>query len=196
MGNLRYTQMKKDKKCKNKYYSNNNNCLKFGGKWKFTEIPRKLYLNAKWAVQRIKYGYCDYDVYDVDYWLAKTLSSALYRLADITHGYPPAQVAQYLHDKEDGVTRKDYDILDDEFKYPNFSDENDDEYFEEWQNIIREMANKIGSYSYDFLDSEECKKYEGTDEFYEVWDKYDALKYNQAKDGLNDVSKWFGHLWD
>ena len=201
MGNLRYTQMKKDKKCKSEYYkkyhNNDNNCLRFGGKWRLIEIPKKIRLNIKWSIQRIKYGYCDYDVYDLDYWLSKTLASALYKLADTTHGYPPAQVAQCLSDKKKGIARDSYSNLDEEFKYPSFSEKEDDEYFEKWQDILRNMADNLAAYKDEFFDTEDYKKYEKDDKnFYKLWEEFDELKYKQAQKGLVEVSKWFGHLWD
>ncbi|WP_044917220.1 hypothetical protein [Butyrivibrio sp. WCE2006] len=44
--------------------------------------------NIRFAYQRIKYGYCDSDVWSIDLWFLNVMPEMLQHLKDTTHSYP------------------------------------------------------------------------------------------------------------
>ena len=44
--------------------------------------------NIRFAYQRIKYGYCDSDVWSIDLWFLNVMPGMLQHLKDTTHSYP------------------------------------------------------------------------------------------------------------
>ena len=60
--------------------------------WKvpyYTKNPFKsFWKRIKWSIQRIKYGHCEYDVWDLDKYFALSLASALRSFAKSTNCYP------------------------------------------------------------------------------------------------------------
>ena len=44
--------------------------------------------NIKHAYQRIRYGYCDRDVWSIDWWFLSVIPNMLEDLKETTHGYP------------------------------------------------------------------------------------------------------------
>ncbi len=45
--------------------------------------------NVKWRRQRVKYGFCDYDVYDFDLYLTSLIPNMLNNLYEHTNGWNP-----------------------------------------------------------------------------------------------------------
>lgn len=83
----------------------------------------KLFLRQfKWAYQRAVNGYADCDVWNLDYFLSNLMASSIYKLADITHGWPGTEDfpefedwVNYLND----VAMKLYQSNDDNDFYKN-----------------------------------------------------------------------------
>lgn len=44
--------------------------------------------SLKRSIHRIKYGWCDIDIWNLDHYLASVISSTLIELANTAHGYP------------------------------------------------------------------------------------------------------------
>ena len=44
--------------------------------------------NIRFIIQRVKYGYCDSDVWSIDYWFLTVMPGMLKQLKDTTHSYP------------------------------------------------------------------------------------------------------------
>ena len=44
--------------------------------------------NIRFIFQRVKYGYCDSDVWSIDYWFLMVMPGMLKQLKDTTHSYP------------------------------------------------------------------------------------------------------------
>lgn len=54
-------------------------------------IDRKIsffFRKIKWSYQRIKYGYCDKDIWNLDYTLANYIAATVTRLEEKRAGYP------------------------------------------------------------------------------------------------------------
>lgn len=51
---------------------------------------RLFFRKIKWMLQRAKYGYCDKDLWNLDYTLGNYIASSIEELANRTHGYPLA----------------------------------------------------------------------------------------------------------
>ena len=50
--------------------------------------------NIRFAYQRIKYGYCDSDVWSIDYWFLNVMPAMLEHLKETTHSYPDSANSQ------------------------------------------------------------------------------------------------------
>ena len=95
-------------------------------------IFQSFFRKIKYSIQRIKYGYCDYDTWNFDYYFSSIIPSALRKFADETTAYP------------------------DEFKIDDFED--DESACDKWKNQLREIADLIESGGNDFtyLSKEDC----------------------------------------
>ena len=72
--------MKKGYSCIKKYPRYELNPIENFKRWK---------RNIKYIYQRVKYGYCDRDVWSIDYWFLNVVPSMLEDLRDNAHGCPP-----------------------------------------------------------------------------------------------------------
>jgi len=52
------------------------------------DVPRDIYLETKWFIQRGRRGYSDRDIWGIDYWLAEMMPRALRQLKRTKHGLP------------------------------------------------------------------------------------------------------------
>ncbi len=67
------------------------NLWRYSEYYKWYRIPKHIKLFFKkiyWMFQRSIYGYCERDVWNLDYSLGMYLTNTLTRLADISHGHP------------------------------------------------------------------------------------------------------------
>lgn len=79
--------------------------------------------NIKYFYQRIKYGYCDSDVWSIDYWFLNVMPEMLQQLRDTAHGYPCFD--------ERGISHAMYGAAS--------SDDTDNTGMKQWDNILSEM---------------------------------------------------------
>ncbi len=79
--------------------------------------------NIKHAYQRIRYGYCDRDVWSIDWWFLNVVPNMLEDLKETSHGYPSP-----LEDKESKLIAGTCD-----------SEEKDEKGMQQWKDILSEM---------------------------------------------------------
>ena len=58
----------------------------------FWRIPRQFFRDLKYCGQRIQKGYCDKDVWDLDYWFELVIPDMLQDLRDVHIGYPTSLI--------------------------------------------------------------------------------------------------------
>ena len=126
---------------------------------------KRFFKRIKFSIQRIKYGFCDWDIWDLDTYISTMIPDALRKLSKDTIGYPS-------------------DLAIDDF-------ENEDAVMDKWRAELNHIADLIedGWRSYDFssdgfdgLSTEECKKL------------VEERRAN-LKEGLRLLSERFGDLW-
>ena len=156
----------------------------FDFSWKHPIRSIKYFFRAlRWSRQRVKKGYCDWDVMDIDTWFAELMPRMLRdfksRLTEQEHPILPEFFDEYyaLFIENSGMSKE-------EFNEALYSYELHDEYSEKyhlwcakrWREIIEEMAVSI----------EEVNKYEQEygEELEEKKDKALAL-----------FGKYFFNLW-
>ena len=99
-------------------------------------IPKNFFRRLKWSFQRVKYGYCDYDAYDIGEWLCSVIPSALRHFSEVTHTYPDIRLKELLSENNEEEMGEEQLVL-------------------KWKEIINEIADNLESYTIDFFDSEE-----------------------------------------
>lgn len=181
--------------------------------------------NLKHAYQRIHYGYCERDVWSIDWWFLNVVPNMLEDLKDSTHGYPstPDDFSQVFADSDtteitnEGM-RKWKEILSEMVFL--FREANEDTcskknpYQEEYSKTSKEFKERYGVFGEglktDVERAEEKKKgyrrmYMLLDvpEYKEISDMYFAeeRKINvyrcKCKDkGMALFITWFWNLWD
>ena len=152
--------------------------------WEYTEyepwyrIDKKIILffkKIKWMWQRSKYGYCDKDLWSLDYTLGNYIASSVNELANRTHGYPFELTAEEWDSILRSIARSFYLGTNEEC----------------WSNPYEEQI--IFGKHFDVLsDTEkECWK-----KWFEVEKEKDRSMTIRRQEGFNELSKWFSHLWD
>ena len=153
--------------------------------WKFSDVPRKWYRpdlkvrsffrKIKWAWQRAKYGYCDRDLWNLDYTLGNYIAGSVYRLSKITHGYPH------------GISEIDWNNILKSIATNFYMGVNEDCY----GNIYEKEVADLPPYE------------KQTEEQKEMWKKYSEaeldinnLMSDHLHNGFTALEKWFPHLWD
>ena len=126
---------------------------------------KSLFRKIKYSIQRIKYGFCDWDTWDLDTYLSTMIPEALRKLARDTNGYPA------------------------DFAIDDFEDE--DAVMDKWRAELNKMADLIeeGGKSYAFS----LDEYEGLSE--EECKKLSEKKRENLKEGFRLLSEHFEDLW-
>ena len=182
--------------------------------------------NIKHAYQRIRYGYCDRDVWSIDWWFLSVVPNMLQDLKDTTHGYPsnPGDVSQALigtgapEEVDNDGMEKWQEILSEMIFL--FREANSDTctrenpYEREFDIASKEFDKKYGMFGEKLLTEEEkaeAKKtgytrmymlcdvpeYKDIDERHqEEWSKINAYRDECKTKGLQLFNKWFWNLWD
>ena len=135
-------------------------------KQRFAKNPlRGFFRKIKFSVQRIKYGFCDWDTWGLDTYLSTMIPEALRKFAKDTICYP-------------------YDLAIDDF-------EDEATVMDKWRAELNKMADLIedGGKSYDFSIDE----YEGLSE--EGCKKLTEKKRENLKEGFRLLSEHFEDLW-
>ena len=136
---------------------------------------RNFFRKIKWMLQRAKYGWCDRDLWNLDYTLGNYIASSIDELAARTHGYPPELTEEEWDSTLKQIARNFYLGINKEC-WVNPYDNSVPKGI-----LIKEM-------------NEEERK---------IWDKWfneekemHRTMETRIQDGFHDLSKWFGDLWD
>ena len=194
------------------------------------EKPKEKYKrwkrNIKFFYQRIKYGYCDSDVWDIDYWFLNVMPGMLHQLKKTTHSYPCFQgnISHAVYgtgvseDIDNTGMKKWDDILSEMIFLLNEANEDkctkENKYQKQYDKAQEEFDNKYGLFGErlrtEAEKAEEKKK--GTHRLYMLGDvseykEISELYYNESKalwnyrdecknKALELFSEWFWDLWD
>ena len=136
---------------------------------------RGFFQKVKWTWQRAKYGFCDRDLWSLDYTLGNYIASTVYKLSKTTHGYPY------------GTTEKDWDNILKSIVANFYMGVNEDCY----ENIYEKVVAELPPYE------------KQTEEQKEMWKRYSEREVDIAnlmayhrKEGFKVLEKWFPSLWD
>ena len=182
--------------------------------------------NIKHSYQRIKYGYCDCDVWSIDWWFLNVVPNMLEDLKETTHGYPcmPNNFSQALvgtgapeEVDEEGMERWK-DILSEMIFL--FREANEDTctkknpYEEEYDREFKEFTEKYGLFgdglktdeekaeeerkgSYRMYMPSDVPEYKELSELYFAEErKIDEYRYECKDKGMDLFKEWFWNLWD
>ncbi len=182
--------------------------------------------NLKFAYQRIKYGYCDSDVWSIDVWFLNVMPGMLQQLKDTTHSYPcfPGSISHAVCETgmsedaaNEGVKHWE-DILSEMIFLLNEANEDtctrENKYQKEYEKAHEEFDNKYGFWG-EKLRTEEEKTEEKEKGIYRAYMPGDVPEYKEISElyfneyrALSDYrdecknkalelfSKWFWDLWD
>lgn len=152
--------------------------------WKWEEpchwyrIDRKIgffFRKIKWAWQRAKYGYCDRDLWNLDYTLGNYIASSVNKLADISHGHP----YQLTPEEWDGILKS---IARNFYLSANE---------EEWENPYESQL----PYGILYTDLSKEQK-EIWDNWFQVERKHSLSRDIRRQEGFKLLQDWFLNLWD
>ncbi len=125
--------------------------------------------------QRAKYGYCDRDLWNLDYTLGNYLASTINKLANITHGHPI------------DLTKKEWDNILKNMAYNFYVGTNED--------FWEDPYNKFLSYKKNF-DKLDDKQKELWRKWFEKQDETFNLMKEHRREGFQTLEQWYEHLWD
>ena len=116
--------------------------------------------NIKHSYQRIKYGYCDRDVWSIDWWFLNVVPNMLEDLKETTHGYPcmPNNFSQALVGT-------------------GAPEEVDEEGMERWKDILSEMIFLFREANEDTCTKKNPYEEEYDREFKEFTEKYPDVRF-------------------
>lgn len=145
----------------------------FPVKWYRPDLKvRSFFRKVKWTWQRAKYGWCDRDIWNLDFTLGNYIASSVYKLSKTTHGYPY------------GITEKEWDkVLKDianDFYYGTNDDLNPNVYEDRLDFSKKDTEEQ----------KELWKKY--SDEELRIYRLMEAKRHR----GFVNLEKWFSNLWD
>lgn len=182
--------------------------------------------NIRFAYQRIKYGYCDSDVWSIDLWFLNVMPGMLQHLKDTTHSYPCFQGSishalceNVMSEETDNEGVKQWEaILSEMIFLLNEANEDtctrENKYQKEYDKAQEEFDNKYGMFGEKLRTEAEKaeEKKKGTHRIYMLGDvpEYKEISecyFNELR-ALSDYrdeckskalelfSKWFWDLWD
>lgn len=212
--------MSKEKK--RSYTCFEKNIYRIEKPWQILKIYK---CNIKFAYQRIRYGYCDKDVWAIDWWFLNVIPNMLDDLRKNAHGYPTElsescdTVQALVMDKEKNDAAKEWDRILSEMAFL-FREANEETcsktnpYEEEWSRVGTEYIEKYGFWGEKLWTKEEKEKakrekiytmrsfrdfpeYMELDELYWKAEKEKDAYRNECKEkGMELFQKWFWNLWD
>lgn len=157
---------------------NNLNIWKWEEPIRWYRVDRKIaffFRKIKWMFQRAKYGYCDRDVWNLDYTIGNYLASTLNKLANTTHGHPT------------DVTEKEWDDILKNMAYNFYVGTNED--------FWEDPYSKLLSYEKNFNELGEEQQELWRKWFEKQADNYKLMAEHRHK-GFESLEQWYGHLWD
>ena len=144
---------------------------------------RLFFRQFKWAYQRITRGFCDFDVWDFDYYLTSVMAQGIKHLADTTHSYPGNNEFPTYESWKDYL----YEIT----NKLNFSlrDDLPNEYEEEW--LKGWEKNGLDSINNRTPEEEEISR-----KYLEIEQKNDVLRNQALSEALDMIVHVYSALWD
>ena len=155
--------------------------------WKLKEysrwyrIDQKISLffrKIKWTWQRAKYGYCDRDLWNLDYTLGNYIANTTNKLADITWSHPH------------GITYEEWQGVLRSIARNFYLGTNEDCYDNPYEDMWFRFETEDGSFD------AAARKAELWNEFVRVEKENHATMNICRQEGFNLLQKWFTHLWD
>ena len=129
----------------------------------------------KWAYQRAKYGWCDRDLWNLDWTLGNYIASSVNELANCTHGYPH------------GLSPEEWDRILRRIARNFYLGVNKDCWTNPYENDI--------SYEKNYHELEEAER-TVWNKWFEEEGKIEEFMKARRKEGFCDLVKWYSHLWD
>ena len=137
---------------------------------------KRIFKSFRWSRQRAKYGYCDYDLGDVDAWFAELMPRMIRELKENYTGHP---MDNDLYNECYDAHRDELDMSREEFLA--LTPHIDDKYFEwcaaRWKEKLEEMAVAFDDLNKVIFEWED--------------DNWDELK----EKALGLFSKYYFYLW-
>ncbi len=153
---------------------------------KVKELKNKI----KWALQRVKRGYSDYDVYDVDMWFLDIMPRMLEQLKNTTHSAPllPNTTTETCHEEWKKILDRMIFLLHDMNEDTcSFKNKYEEDYFKYLDETSFEQRN----------DRDFDKQYDELRNNYFGQEKIKAIHMNLRKQEFFDMfCKYFYDLWD
>lgn len=176
--------------------------------------------NIKHAYQRIKYGYCERDVWSIDTWFLNVFPNMIEELKETAHGFPVNPIddcSSVSENVDDGMERWQNTLAEMAFYFREANEDTckrKNRYQEEYDKALTDFDAKYGIWG-EGLKSEDEKKEEkesglfhvytlrDVPEYKEIWDNYFAedlsiCQYREeCKDkGMEMFRDNFRNLWD
>lgn len=137
---------------------------------------KNFFRRVKWMFQRAKRGYCDRDLWNLDWTLGNYIASSVNELANCTHGHPYNTTPEEWEQILKGIARNFYLGTNEEC----------------WSNPYDDLS--IDAFFDKELKEEERKA---------IHDKWIKVEQENARtmeirrqEGFHDLQKWFTDLWD
>lgn len=167
---------------------------KYFSNWKHN-IPQ-FFRNIKYAWQRATKGYCDQDLWSLDWYYANMFSASLKEMAESSYGYPCE-----FENEENGMEKWKAILNEMSLLFHNCLEDNeaytnpyDDEYHRALRSCRIETKDEKGR---DCICFEFDNMQEGLREAYFIEEHRIASQRNADKDAAFDLLKhWFFNLWD
>ena len=200
-----------------------DDCYRFENPW---EKCKRYVKNIKFAYQRIRYGYCDKDVWSIDWWFLNIMPNMLDDLRKTAHGYPVdlaescnnVQVLGMDEEQEEKAIAEWDSILSEiAFLFREANEETclkKNPYKDDWHKAQQEFAKEYGERGEKLRTSEEIEKeksrnlytihtadelpeYQGLNRLYTEAEREIEAYRNECKDkGIDLFKQWFWNLWD
>ena len=139
--------------------------------------PKYFFINIKFKLknfwQRGKYGFSDYDTWDINYWFATVFSKIIRNLKNNCHGYP----GKFIYDKNNNII-------------------SEKEAIEKWKLILERIA-----FCLEESDPEKST-YKGLSNVYNENDwmekQRELMKYrnNMKNEAFDLIKEYYWDLWD
>ena len=156
---------------------NNLNLWKYESYTPWYRLDKKLqsfFQKVKWTWQRAKYGFCERDVWSLDYTLSNYIANTIKYLAETTHGYP-------FHMTEEEWIKTLMSIAED-----FYLGSEEDLYENEYEDKIN--SNLFISHT------------KGNKELWRLYAKREKdiqdIMASHRHNGFEKLEKWFSNLWN
>lgn len=174
--------------------------------------------NIKYSFQRVTKGYCDKDLWNIDYWFMNLMPDMLQQFKETKHGFPSClETTEYVGEQEISCNNEyhaEWDrILDNMiFLFREMNEETcqrKNSYQKEHDNILQVFEEKYGLFGEKLEEGKmnkigralhfpsEIPEYKDIEEKYYTEEKA-LIQYREdcKNEALELFSKWFYSLWD